>query len=448
MTDETKKLIEAVAALRAEVEYWDADHHPETGLTVRLDHGRTLLAALEAQSLAEVPPFALHDIAVERQRQVEEENWSVEHDDAHGDGSLALAAACYAMFASVSDAAREATNLPASMATTGKPVTGWAAWLEIWPWERKWWRPKDRRRDLIRAGALIVAEIERLDRAKPHQAHSLGGSELKDAPTHLRGASSVGLGEGLTVLLWPHPDHAGAEIAKPVDLQWSGQFSVNDPDPADDHSAIYLQCPNGLLVDFSSDPTPGLDVARVHWIAPTPVHEGPIDEADIPEIVERGKHGEKLTVAERAAWSGYELGWKDGWNDRKPAVHEGDVRENIREAVIRAVRFDDAPRDQDWASILTDAVVALLPLPVATEGWRPISELPSAPTDDTWRILAFCPAQRRPVAELWRRQDYEGGAWAWATPCWAGRGLFVLPEAITHFMPLPAAPAQAEGEGT
>jgi hypothetical protein len=33
-----------------------------------------------------------------------------------------------------------------------------------WPWEDKWWKPKDRRRDLVRAGALIVAEIERLDR--------------------------------------------------------------------------------------------------------------------------------------------------------------------------------------------------------------------------------------------------------------------------------------------
>jgi hypothetical protein len=35
----------------------------------------------------------------------------------------------------------------------------------VWPWSREWWQPKDRRRDLVRAGALIVAEIERLDRA-------------------------------------------------------------------------------------------------------------------------------------------------------------------------------------------------------------------------------------------------------------------------------------------
>lgn len=29
---------------------------------------------------------------------------------------------------------------------------------------RDWWKPKDRRRNLVKAGALIVAEIERLDR--------------------------------------------------------------------------------------------------------------------------------------------------------------------------------------------------------------------------------------------------------------------------------------------
>jgi hypothetical protein len=34
-----------------------------------------------------------------------------------------------------------------------------------WPWLSKWWKPKDRRRDLVRAAALVIAEIERLDRA-------------------------------------------------------------------------------------------------------------------------------------------------------------------------------------------------------------------------------------------------------------------------------------------
>jgi hypothetical protein len=109
------------------------------------------------------------DIAAERRRQVEAEGWTPEHDDQHGDGSMAVAAACYAMFASVSDAARAATTLPASLTAKGADIPGWSAWLSIWPWDRSWWKPKDRRRDLVRAAALIVAEIERLDRATPQQ---------------------------------------------------------------------------------------------------------------------------------------------------------------------------------------------------------------------------------------------------------------------------------------
>ena len=36
----------------------------------------------------------------------------------------------------------------------------------FWPWERDWWKPVDNRRDLVRAGALISAELDRMDRAR------------------------------------------------------------------------------------------------------------------------------------------------------------------------------------------------------------------------------------------------------------------------------------------
>ena len=36
-------------------------------------------------------------IQEERTRQVQEEGWTPEHDEEHGDGELALAAACYAI---------------------------------------------------------------------------------------------------------------------------------------------------------------------------------------------------------------------------------------------------------------------------------------------------------------------------------------------------------------
>jgi hypothetical protein len=50
---------------------------------------------------------------------------------------------------------------------------GWkrSAVLEIWPssWGAHWLKDTAPRRDLVKAGALILAEIERLDRAEARQ---------------------------------------------------------------------------------------------------------------------------------------------------------------------------------------------------------------------------------------------------------------------------------------
>ncbi|MBO9125499.1 MULTISPECIES: hypothetical protein [unclassified Rhizobium] len=108
--------------------------------------------------------FAIQDVFAERRRQMEAEGWTPDHDDIHGDRSLALAGACYAMFASVSDNARAGTDLSGCLVVGGRKLPGWSAWMEIWPWSRKWWKPSDRRRDLVKAAALIIAEIDRLDR--------------------------------------------------------------------------------------------------------------------------------------------------------------------------------------------------------------------------------------------------------------------------------------------
>lgn len=89
------------------------------------------------------------DIAAERRRQVEVEGWTPEHDDARVNCEMSAAAASYAMFA--------AEPYYDQLRDTSVPF--------FWPWDMGLWKPKDRRRDLIRAGALIVAEIERLDRA-------------------------------------------------------------------------------------------------------------------------------------------------------------------------------------------------------------------------------------------------------------------------------------------
>lgn len=110
-------------------------------------------------------------IGAERRRQVEVEGWAPEHDDEHTNGEMAIAAACYAW------------NAPRPLEIE-----------DAWPWDRRWWKPttpevtivpcrcrsvsecnhcaiapdaltRARMRDLAKAGALIAAEIDRLDRA-------------------------------------------------------------------------------------------------------------------------------------------------------------------------------------------------------------------------------------------------------------------------------------------
>ena len=104
------------------------------------------------QGTHEAPPpiawasDALRDVAAERRRQIEAEGWTPEKDDAYRHGDMSTAAACYAM-----------------MGRSHYPVPGNPP--PQWPWGDSWWKPTTYRRNLVKAGALILAEIERLDRA-------------------------------------------------------------------------------------------------------------------------------------------------------------------------------------------------------------------------------------------------------------------------------------------
>lgn len=99
----------------------------------------------------------VESIAAERNRQIENEGWTLEHDDTHDDRSIAMAAACYAIAAAASP--KERVEI----------VSGDSLPEGIWPWAMRWWKPKTPREDLVRAGALIAAEIDRIDRAEQEQ---------------------------------------------------------------------------------------------------------------------------------------------------------------------------------------------------------------------------------------------------------------------------------------
>lgn len=95
------------------------------------------------------------DVLAERRRQIEAEGWTPEHDDAHKNGSLSRAGGFYAL------------NAGAAMWYGTTDTTICDAAPDGWPWAPEWWKPSEARRDLVKAAALILAEIERLDRIQP-----------------------------------------------------------------------------------------------------------------------------------------------------------------------------------------------------------------------------------------------------------------------------------------
>ncbi|UFW79980.1 DUF7768 domain-containing protein [Rhizobium sp. SU303] len=118
-----------------------------------------MISSRQATAPQVVGSQALLDVAGERRRQVEAEGWTPEHDDQHMDASMALAAGSYC----------ESAARPSILAR--KPGAAFAI-PKLWPqsWSRDWWKPKSPREDLVRAAALIIAEIERLDRAAATEA--------------------------------------------------------------------------------------------------------------------------------------------------------------------------------------------------------------------------------------------------------------------------------------
>jgi hypothetical protein len=96
-------------------------------------------------------------IAKERQRQIDELGYTVEGDakeynEENGiSEQLAEAAACYA----TPSYQRELNN-----DFVGCPIK--------WPWMEQYWKPtpENRIKELIKAGALIAAEIDRLQHSK------------------------------------------------------------------------------------------------------------------------------------------------------------------------------------------------------------------------------------------------------------------------------------------
>lgn len=91
-------------------------------------------------------------VEAERRRQVGVEGYNHANDDLYTNDQLTKAAVCYAMPSGVRNVALWDTTL----------------FDKVWPWSSSSWKPTpgNRVRELVKAAALIVAEIERIQRAE------------------------------------------------------------------------------------------------------------------------------------------------------------------------------------------------------------------------------------------------------------------------------------------
>lgn len=125
-------------------------------------------------------------IAEERLRQVEVEKWDYSHDADYSHGELIGAAGCYVANAlskqledhfgtkksplsrfQIYDFGEK--NFLVNSGDRGDRQVKKAGWEDAWPWDEKWDKRKkhDKIRSLVIAGALIAAELDRLQSVTP-----------------------------------------------------------------------------------------------------------------------------------------------------------------------------------------------------------------------------------------------------------------------------------------
>lgn len=154
---EIEHLAECLENVCEDEEDFDVREDVADGRVVAADIAHMLAAAPDKEV-----PQAWLDVQAERRRQITAEGWTPEHDDEHADGQMAQAAGCYALHA-------------------GGIGTDWPDGRQngaalFWPWDKDSWKPTTPRRDLVKACALALAEIERLDRAGISQSPQPGAT--------------------------------------------------------------------------------------------------------------------------------------------------------------------------------------------------------------------------------------------------------------------------------
>ena len=129
---------------------------------------RARLAEIEAQAVPD-ETRAGRDVLAERRRQVSAKGYDHQHDDAHVCDEIAAAACFYAMPPGAREWDTSSTGYGDTLGDAIVP-DGWVL------------SAGSRRRDLVKAGALILAEIERMDRAARAEEPEPGIDSITNRP--------------------------------------------------------------------------------------------------------------------------------------------------------------------------------------------------------------------------------------------------------------------------
>ena len=161
-----------------------------------------------AYEIPEIDRRAAEDVFAERARQVLEEGFGPQRDvELYGDRELAKAAICYAF--PVFGGSRDDSN--------GRPIP------DNWPWHTAFWKPSTPRRNLVKAGALILAEIARIERSEtnPKTRNQLG----REAEVDLMNEIDAELGRARTK--FPGNNVTFAALVEEVGELATATFSEN-----------------------------------------------------------------------------------------------------------------------------------------------------------------------------------------------------------------------------
>ena len=97
------------------------------------------------------------------------EGWTLEHDDKHKDRELVAAARAYLKHYELCGRLFGMDPEQNGYAAAMKSYRSKLHVPDTWPWDESYWNPQDPLRDLVKSGALIAAEIDRLLRARLKQ---------------------------------------------------------------------------------------------------------------------------------------------------------------------------------------------------------------------------------------------------------------------------------------